>query len=330
MEEIVEGCLDFLYDLLVVICVGQLLLRVAQGRPVRWLVLLVVSGVMLSCLVHSSVLKVGLVSVLCSVIYYVGREEVMLPTLDKAVLITGCDSGFGHDLARFLDSAGMRVFAGVLDELSPGALKLKKAASPNLTVLQLDITNSSQITQAHQYIKSQTGKAGRIISVSSLGGEVPLPGFAGYGASKAAMIMYNGTIRQELSRWGVRVIIIQPGAFKTNIFGSREQWNCAQEDILSSLSQEVMTSYGEEYICSMQQRLFNMSSASSSDTGLFLEDLKHAILSPRPKPFYYPGAAAWALPLLYRHCPTSLSDRILTRIFMTGDTQPAELRVLEL
>lgn len=77
------------------------------------------------------------------------------------VCCIGCDSGFGHDLARFLDSAGMKVFAGVLDELSPGALKLKKAASPNLTVLQLDVTNSSQITQAHQYIRSQTGKAGK-------------------------------------------------------------------------------------------------------------------------------------------------------------------------
>lgn len=76
------------------------------------------------------------------------------------MFVSGCDSGFGHDLARFLDSAGMRVFAGVLDELSPGALELKKAASPNLTVLQLDITNSSQITQAHQYIQSQTGKTG--------------------------------------------------------------------------------------------------------------------------------------------------------------------------
>lgn len=88
MEGIVEGCLGFLYDLLVVVCVGLLLLRVAEGRSVR-LVLLVVSGVMLSYLVHSSVLKVGLVSVLCSVIHYVGREEVMLTTQNKAVLITG-------------------------------------------------------------------------------------------------------------------------------------------------------------------------------------------------------------------------------------------------
>ncbi|XP_016351530.1 17-beta-hydroxysteroid dehydrogenase type 2 [Sinocyclocheilus anshuiensis] len=377
MEGIVEGCLGFLYDLLVVICVGLLLLRVAEGRSVRWLVLLVVSGVMLSCLVHSSALKVGLVSVLCSLIHYVGREEVMLPTKNKAVLITGCDSGFGHDLARFLNSTGMRVFAGVLDELSPGALKLKKDASPNLTVLQLDITNSSQITQAHQYIQSQTGKTGlwalvnnagvlgyvcdgeilpikmykkcldvnligsveitqaflplirqskgRLISISSMAGEVPLPGFAGYGASKAALISFNGAIRQELSRWGVKVIIIQPGAFKTNILGSREQWNSAQEDILSGLAQEVMASYGEEYIRSMQQRLVNMSSVSSSDTGPFLEALKHAILSPRPKPFYYPGASAWALPLLYRHGPTSLSDRIFSRIFMSSDAQPAEL-----
>ncbi|KTF75507.1 hypothetical protein cypCar_00018292, partial [Cyprinus carpio] len=158
MEGIVEGCLGFLYDLLVVVCAGLLLLRVAEGWSVRWLVLLLVPGVTLSCLVHSSALKVGLVSVLCSVIHYVGREGVTLPTQNKAVLITGCDSGFGHDLARFLDSAGMRVFAGVLDELSPGALELKKAASPNLTVLQLDITNSSQITQALQYIQSQTGE----------------------------------------------------------------------------------------------------------------------------------------------------------------------------
>uniref|UniRef100_A0A673H902 Estradiol 17-beta-dehydrogenase 2-like n=1 Tax=Sinocyclocheilus rhinocerous TaxID=307959 RepID=A0A673H902_9TELE len=304
----------------------------------------------------------------------------------ELVFVSGCDSGFGHDLAKFLDSAGMRVFAGVLDELHPGALKLKKDASPNLTVLQLDITNSSQITQAHQYIQSQTGKTGLWALVNNAGvlgyvcdGEIlpikmykkcldvnfigsveitqaflplirqskgrlisisiPLPGFAGYGASKAALISFNGAIRQELSRWGVKVIIIQPGAFKTikydfilstiihfpDILGSREQWNSAQEDILSGLAQEVMASYGEEYIRSMQQRLVNMSSVSSSDTGPFLEALKHAILSPRPKPFYYPGASAWALPLLYRHSPTSLSDRIFSRIFMSSDAQPAEL-----
>uniref|UniRef100_A0A672QE42 Estradiol 17-beta-dehydrogenase 2-like n=1 Tax=Sinocyclocheilus grahami TaxID=75366 RepID=A0A672QE42_SINGR len=338
------------------------------------------------------------------------------------VLVSGCDSGFGHDLARFLDSAGMRVFAGLLDELSPGALKLKKDASPNLTVLQLDITNSIciqtsalmlffmthllwtglwalvnnagvlgymcdgeilpikmykkcldvnfigsvEITQAFLPLIRQS--KGRLISISSMAGEVPLPGFAGYGASKAALISFNGAIRQELSRWGVKVIIIQPGAFKTSenkdpftprtitilmtitqiasmghhtwphvtslsLFfvsnqASRFFPDAYRNALIHGLAQEVMVSYGEEYIRSMQQRLVNMSSVSSSDTGPFLEALKHAILSPRPKPFYYPGASAWALPLLYRHSPTSLSDRILSRIFMSSDAQPCRLSSL--
>ncbi|XP_051548368.1 estradiol 17-beta-dehydrogenase 2 [Myxocyprinus asiaticus] len=377
MEMIVECCLYFLYVTLMVISVGLLLVHVVEGRSLRWLVLFMVSGVTLSWFIHSNVFKVGLVSVLCGLILYVGREEATLLALNRAVLITGCDSGLGNDLARFLDRAGMRVFAGVLDEFSPGALDLKISSSSNLTVLQLDVTNRSQIAKAHQYIQKQTAETGlwalvnnagvlgyvcdgeilpiktykkylnvnfigsvevtqvflplirqskgRIISISSMAGEVPLPGFAAYGASKAALFMYSGAIRQELSRWGVKVIVILPGAFKTNILGSKEQWSHVQEEVISGLSQDVTEAYGEEYICSMQQRLVNMSSKSSSDTGPFLEALKHALLSTKPKKFYYPGAAAWALPFLYRHCPTSLSDTVFSRIFMTGKVQPAQL-----
>ncbi|XP_056308345.1 estradiol 17-beta-dehydrogenase 2 [Danio aesculapii] len=375
MEEAVEGCVGLVYDLLMVICVGFLLLRIAQGRSVRWFVLLLVSGGILSCLVHSSALKIGLMSVLCSVVHYAERD-VMMTTANKAVLITGCDSGFGHELAQVLDRAGMRVFAGVLDELSPGALKLKESASVNLTVLQLDITNNTQISQTHQFIKSQTGKTGlwalvnnagvlgyvcdgeilpmkmykscldvnflgsvvmtqtflplirqcrgRVINITSMAGEVPLVGFAGYGASKAALSVYSGAIRQELSRWGVRVITVQPGAFRTNILGSSEQWERAQEQIFSGLSEEVKDSYGEEYIHSMQKRLLDMSSVSSEDKGPFLQSLKHAILSSNPKHFYYPGAGAWVLTLLYRYCPTALSDKIFSGMFLSS-VQPAEL-----
>ncbi|XP_056595417.1 estradiol 17-beta-dehydrogenase 2 [Triplophysa dalaica] len=376
MEEIVESGLSLIYVFLTVVSVCLLLVRGVRGRPVRWLVVLVVSEGTLSCLVHSLFLKVALATVLCGLVHYIGSEEIMLPTLNKAVLITGCDSGLGHDLAKCLDSAGVRVFAGVLDECGPGARELKRAASSKLTILQLDVTNRRQIKQAYEFIRSQTGETGlwgvvnnagvlgyvgdgeilpiklykkyfdvnfigsvevtqvflplirqskgRIISISSMAGEIPLPGFSAYGASKAALTVYSGTMRQELSRWGVKVIIVQPGAFKTNIFGRREQWIGVQEEILSDISQDVMETYGVEYISSMQQRLVEMSSTSSPNTGPFLESLKHALLSSRPNPFYYPGAAAWALPLFYRHFPTSLSDKIFSRIFMNSDAKPAQ------
>lgn len=44
-------------------------------------------------------------------------SRVSLPSLQvsgKAVLITGCDSGFGHALAKHLHGLGLTVFAGCL------------------------------------------------------------------------------------------------------------------------------------------------------------------------------------------------------------------------
>lgn len=55
------------------------------------------------------------------------------------------------------------MFAGVLDESGPGALELKKDASSKLTVLQLDVTKRRQITEAYEFIRSQTGQTGTFI-----------------------------------------------------------------------------------------------------------------------------------------------------------------------
>lgn len=73
---------------------------------------------------------------------------------------TGCDSGFGHSLAKTLDKAGLKVYAGVLEQFGPGAQELREVSSSQLTVLQMDITNINQIFAAHNLIKSQTGEAG--------------------------------------------------------------------------------------------------------------------------------------------------------------------------
>ena len=43
--------------------------------------------------------------------------------------LTGCDSGFGQELAKKLDSLGMQVFAGCLHRNGPGALKLQHSCS---------------------------------------------------------------------------------------------------------------------------------------------------------------------------------------------------------
>ncbi|KFM78606.1 Estradiol 17-beta-dehydrogenase 2, partial [Stegodyphus mimosarum] len=59
---------------------------------------------------------------------------------NKAILITGCDSGFGNLLAKRLDSRGFYVFASCLFPYGPGAEDLRKSCSKRLQVLELDVT----------------------------------------------------------------------------------------------------------------------------------------------------------------------------------------------
>jgi NAD(P)-dependent dehydrogenase (short-subunit alcohol dehydrogenase family) len=74
------------------------------------------------------------------------------PDYDMAVVITGCDSGFGKELAIWATEAGYTVFAGCLD-----ANKCKDLAelpgSERLVVVQMDVTSDEQVTAAAKTVE---------------------------------------------------------------------------------------------------------------------------------------------------------------------------------
>ncbi|XP_071551078.1 D-beta-hydroxybutyrate dehydrogenase, mitochondrial-like isoform X2 [Panulirus ornatus] len=84
---------------------------------------------------------------------YLALASMKLPSLGKAVLVTGCDTGFGHHLALHLDKLGFRVFAGCLHCEGAGAKRLRREGSGRLHVLQLDVTSQKQIAKALQDVK---------------------------------------------------------------------------------------------------------------------------------------------------------------------------------
>lgn len=65
------------------------------------------------------------------------------------------------------------------------------------------------------YFRAQ--KFGKIITVGSIAGLVAFPGAAYYSASKHALEGYFKALRYELAEFNIRVAMIQPGSFKTNI-----------------------------------------------------------------------------------------------------------------
>ncbi|CAM5164034.1 unnamed protein product [Natator depressus] len=72
----------------------------------------------------------------------------------KAVLITGCDSGFGFSLAKHLHSKGFIVFAGCLfkDQGEAGSQELDNMKSERMRTIQLNVCNSQEIDRAVEHM----------------------------------------------------------------------------------------------------------------------------------------------------------------------------------
>lgn len=70
---------------------------------------------------------------------------------------------------------------------------------------------------------ARTGKPGRIVMISSVGGQQGLPFVGPYAASKFALEGYSQSLRRELLLYGVDVIVIGPGSIATPIWDKAEQ-----------------------------------------------------------------------------------------------------------
>jgi NAD(P)-dependent dehydrogenase (short-subunit alcohol dehydrogenase family) len=59
---------------------------------------------------------------------------------------------------------------------------------------------------------------GAIVQMSSVGGQVTAPGFGAYCATKFALEGLSETLRAEVEPFGIHVVIVEPGAFRTGLF----------------------------------------------------------------------------------------------------------------
>jgi NAD(P)-dependent dehydrogenase (short-subunit alcohol dehydrogenase family) len=60
---------------------------------------------------------------------------------------------------------------------------------------------------------------GTIVQMSSFGGQVAYPGFSAYCATKFALEGYSEALAAEVAPLGIRVVVVEPGAFRTGFSG---------------------------------------------------------------------------------------------------------------
>ncbi|KAI3318921.1 putative short-chain dehydrogenase [Xylariaceae sp. AK1471] len=65
----------------------------------------------------------------------------------------------------------------------------------------------------------RTHRSGLIVNISSIAAKDPLPTSALYAASKAALEAASESLQKEVASFGIRILIVEPGAFRTNFLG---------------------------------------------------------------------------------------------------------------
>jgi NAD(P)-dependent dehydrogenase (short-subunit alcohol dehydrogenase family) len=63
--------------------------------------------------------------------------------------------------------------------------------------------------------------SGTVVQISSMGGQLSMPGFGAYSAAKYALEGLSEALAAEVAPFGVRVLIVEPGAFRTEFGGGR-------------------------------------------------------------------------------------------------------------
>jgi short-subunit dehydrogenase len=137
-------------------------------------------------------------------------------------------------------------------------------------------------------------RSGRILNVSSIGGKGWEPLGAWYHATKFAVEGFSDCLRMELKPFGIDVIVIEPGAIRT------EWGQIALETLQQASGHTVYGPQAEE-----KRALFLAGAGSASDPDVVAREIIRAIQASRPKTRYAVGS--FAKPSLFMS--TFLPDR---------------------
>jgi NAD(P)-dependent dehydrogenase (short-subunit alcohol dehydrogenase family) len=64
-------------------------------------------------------------------------------------------------------------------------------------------------------------RSGAIVQMSSMGGQISPPGFGAYCSAKFALEAASESLAAEVAPYGIRVLIVEPGSFRTEFGGAR-------------------------------------------------------------------------------------------------------------
>jgi NAD(P)-dependent dehydrogenase (short-subunit alcohol dehydrogenase family) len=145
-------------------------------------------------------------------------------------------------------------------------------------------------------------RRGRILNVSSMGGEFTFPLAAAYHSTKYAVESISDALRFEARPFGIQVISIQPGVVRTALL----------QTTLDTLQLPAGSPY--QPLAATMERLSG-SSAGSISAERVARTIVYAARTARPRTRYKIGMMAHMLPWLRHTLPDRAWDALLRRLY---------------
>ncbi|XP_040088929.1 retinol dehydrogenase 16-like isoform X1 [Oryx dammah] len=149
---------------------------------------------------------------------------------------------------------------------------------------------------------------GRVVNVSSVMGRVSIQG-GGYCISKYGVEAFSDSLRRELSYFGVKVAMIEPGYFVTNM--TRAEGSGYLQALWNQASPEVKELYGENFLADFLKSLNLLKPPWTQNLSLATDCMEHALTACHPRTRYSPGWDAKFIYLPMSYLPSFLVDLMM-------------------
>lgn len=144
-------------------------------------------------------------------------------------------------------------------------------------------------------------RLGRIVNVSSIAGRVAVPGLSAYVASKFAVEGHSDALRLEARPFGIEVVLIEPGSYRTDIFERNRR--------VAKRALEPSSPYAERY--RRFQKVVDRSIARAGDPREVALAIVRAATARKPRARYVLGRDAKLELFVRRLLPLRTFENIL-------------------
>jgi NAD(P)-dependent dehydrogenase (short-subunit alcohol dehydrogenase family) len=182
-----------------------------------------------------------------------------------------------------------------------------------------DVNLFGQIAVTQAFLPALIRNKGRVVNISSVGGKIAMAAYGPYAGTKFALEAVSDSLRRELAPFGVQVVVVEPGAVRTEMLG---RVVATSQELASAMTPEQSQRYGGLLHAVTAQAASSAKSALPPEAAARV--IVKAVTARKPRTRYTIGRTTAVMTLLASILPDRMLDRILAaalRPYFPRDTK---------